>query len=91
MWSVIIEYDNSKILNKQSNNSLKEYRLHPILSSYFGISPRKKRKLDLTMNDIKVIFFGKDEEYTNLYNKHSSKNIPENKSEKVIQTSFEGF
>lgn len=90
MWSVIIEYDNSKILNKQSNNSLKNtdfiqfYHLILVLA-------QEKRKLDLTMNDIKVIFFGKDEEYTNLYNKHSSKNISENKSEKVIQTSFEGF
>ena len=91
MWSVIIEYDNSKILNKQSNNSLKEYRLHPILSSYFGISPRKKRKLDLAMDDIKIIFFGKDEEYTELYKRHSSKNIPEKSLDKLIQPSFEGF
>lgn len=91
MWSVIIEYDNSKILNKQTNNSLKEYRLHPILSSYFGISPRKKRKLDLTMNEIKIIFFGKDEEYTDFYKKHSSKNISPQKLKKLIQPSFEGF
>jgi hypothetical protein len=91
MWSVIIEYDNSKILNKQTNNSLKEYRLHPILSSYFGISPRKKRKLDLTMDDIKIIFFGKDEEYTNFYIKRSSKNIPTKKLKKLIQPVFEGL
>ena len=91
MWSVIIEYDNSKILNKQMNNSLKEYRLHPILSSYFGISPRKKRKLDLSMEEIKIIFFGKDEDYTNLYIKHSSKYISEKKLERLIQTTFEGL
>lgn len=91
MWSVIIEYDNSKILNKQTNNSLKEYRIHPILSSYFGISPRKKRKLDLHMNDIKIIFFGKDEEYTEFYEQHSSRQIPRKKSEKLIQTTFEGL
>lgn len=88
MWSVIVEYDNSKILNKQNNNSLKEYRLHPILSSYFGISPRKKRKIDLSLEDVKIIFFGTEEEYTSLYNRYSPKQVNEDNIPKFIQKTF---
>lgn len=77
IWSIIIEKNNTKIFHKTENNSLKEYRLHPILASYFGISPRQKRKNDYTPYDIRSIFLGTEQEYKNLYQKYSLKNFNE--------------
>ena len=84
MWSVIVEYENSKILDKQNDTSLKEYRIHPILSAYFGISPRKKRKRELSLDDIKTIFFGTEEAYFQLYKQISSDKTSENNSSSSI-------
>ncbi|MFW2353367.1 hypothetical protein [Aliarcobacter butzleri] len=61
IWSVLIEKDITKVYDKLEHNSLKEYRLHPILSSYFGISPRQKRKFEFNMNEIESIFDTKDD------------------------------
>jgi len=74
MWSVVTERDNSKKWNISQNNSLKEYRLHPMLSSYFGISFRKKRNYNFNYSEIKTIFLGTDVEYQELYKKYAEKN-----------------
>ena len=72
LWSIIIEKDNTKLNNKMENNSLKEYRLHPILSSYFQISPRQKRKFEFDIETIKTIFSTKDnQDFDKLYDKLS--------------------
>lgn len=77
IWSIIIEKNNTKIFHKTENNSLKEYRLHPILASYFGISPRQKRKNDYTPSDLRTIFLGSESEYKKMYERYSSKNLNE--------------
>ena len=74
MWSVVTERDNTKKWNSSQNNSLKEYRLHPMLSSYFGISFRKKRKYDFNYSEIKTIFLGTDVEYQELHKRYAEKN-----------------
>ncbi|QKF83389.1 hypothetical protein [Halarcobacter ebronensis] len=56
MWSILVEKDITKVEDKTEQGSLKEYRLHPIFSSYFGISPRQKRKIVFSIRDIKSIF-----------------------------------
>lgn len=73
MWSVLIEKRNTKIKDPSADNSLNEYHLHPIVSPYFGISPRQKRKLDLSYKDIKTIFLDDEKEYQSFYNNLSKK------------------
>lgn len=84
MWSVVTERDNTKKWNSSQNNSLKEYRLHPMLSSYFGISFRKKRKYDFNYAEIKTIFLGTDKEYQELHKKYAEKNNNENDNPEEI-------
>jgi len=84
MWSVVTERDNTKKWDSSQNNSLKEYRLHPMLSSYFGISFRKKRKYDFNYSEIKTIFLGTDIEYQELHKKYAEKNNNENNNPEEI-------
>ena len=67
VWSVLFEEKSTKI---KSNTSIepKDYILHPVLSPYFGISYRKKRKLNLALSDLKVIFEGDDNSYSKFLN-----------------------
>ena len=63
---------------KLEHHSLKEYRLHPILSSYFGISPRQKRKFEFNVGEIERIFYTKNdskfqEVYKNILNYEDNK------------------
>ncbi len=81
VWSVLTERDNTKKWKSSQNNSLKEYRLHPMLSAYFGISFRKKRKYDFNYSEIKTIFLGTDVEYQELHKKYAEKNNNENPEE----------
>ena len=62
-----------EIKDPSADNSLNEYHLHPIVSPYFGISPRQKRKLDLSYKDIKTIFKDDEKEYQSFYNNLSKK------------------
>lgn len=76
MWSIIIEKDNTKLNNKLENNSLKEYRLHPILSSYFQISPRQKRKFEFDIDTIQTIFLSNNnKDFEILYEKMSKSDV----------------
>lgn len=84
VWSVLTEKDNTKKWKSSQNNSLKEYRLHPMLSSYFGISFRKKRKYDFNYSEIKTIFLGTDIEYQELHKRYAEKNNNENDNPEEI-------
>lgn len=65
IWSVLIEQKSTK---SKSDDTLeeKDYLLHPVLSPYFGISYRKKRKLKFNIDELEVIFLGDDIKYTEL-------------------------
>ena len=78
IWSILIEKDITKVSDKLEHHSLKEYRLHPILSSYFGISPRQKRKFEFNVGEIERIFYTKNdskfqEVYKNILNHEDNK------------------
>lgn len=68
IWGVLNEEANTKITSEK-DNSINLYVLHPIFAPYFGISPRKKRKLDLTYEQFKSIFIANETVYQQLYNK----------------------
>ena len=62
-WSVLYEFK----LTKQKNLELgREYMLNPIYSSYFTISYRKKRRIDISNEDFETIAFGSAEAFTRL-------------------------
>lgn len=67
VWGVLNEEVNTKITTDK-DNSTNLYVLHPMLAPYFGISPRKKRKLDLTYDQFKTIFISNETTYQKLYN-----------------------
>ena len=72
IWGVLKETDNNKQTTSR-DNARYLYILHPIFAPYFGISYRKKRKIDLSYEEFKNIFIDKEEVYQELYNKYSIK------------------
>ena len=56
-----------------NDNSTNLFILHPIFSVYFGISPRRKRKLDLTYNQAQTIFIEDEDTFKNLYDTYVKK------------------
>jgi len=50
-----------------------EYMLNPIYAPYFGISYRRKRRLELSSDDIFCLIKGDLNEYTKLLKTYSSK------------------
>lgn len=72
IWSVLIETESTK---SKSNDNLeeKDYLLHPVLSPYFGISHRKKRKLKFSVKEIEVIFSGDDGVFSELLKNYRKK------------------
>ncbi|EPF5500109.1 hypothetical protein AB8896_04770 [Yersinia enterocolitica] len=72
VWSVLFEEKSTK---KKSEEELetKDYILHPVLSSYFGISYRRKRKLKIKIEELKIIFQGDDDEFNKLLKTFKSK------------------
>lgn len=62
-WSVLYEYKLTKQKNLESGM---EYMLNPIYSSYFTISYRKKRRIDMSNADFETIAFGEVEDYKRL-------------------------
>lgn len=67
VWGVLNEEGNTKITSEK-DNSTNLYVLHPIFAPYFGISPRKKRKLDLTYEQFNAIFIANETVYQKFYN-----------------------
>lgn len=72
VWSVLIEQDSTK---SKTDDTLeeKDYLLHPVLSPYFGISYRKKRKIKFSVNEIDIIFTGEDSKFSELLKKYRKK------------------
>lgn len=62
-WSVLYEYKLTKQKNLEQG---REYMLNPIYSSYFTISYRKKRRIDISNGDFETIAFGSADAYTRL-------------------------
>ena len=66
IWSVLIEIAGDTKRKSPNGASSKEYMLHPIFSPHFGISYRRKKKFDFTLDEINVIFSGSEKNYVNL-------------------------
>lgn len=66
IWSVLIEEVGDTKRKSANEASSKEYMLHPIFSPHFGISYRRKKKFDFTLDEINVIFSGSEKDYVNL-------------------------
>lgn len=59
-WSVLYE---SKLTKQKGLENGVEYLFNPIYSAYFTISFRKKRRIELTSDDIITMYKGNDEDY----------------------------
>ena len=70
VWGILKEEINTKLTGSK-DNSLNLYILHPIFSPHFGISNRKKRKLDLTYNDFQTIFLASETEFQKMYHRYA--------------------
>lgn len=72
VWSVLIETESTK--SKSSDNlEEKDYLLHPVLSPYFGISHRKKRKIKFSSEELEIIFSGDDAKFSDLLKNYRRK------------------
>jgi hypothetical protein len=69
-WSVIFKEEETKIKTDIRLVSF-EYVLNPIYSPYFNITYRKKRKLDLSADDLEVLICGGYDEATGLLRRFS--------------------
>jgi hypothetical protein len=67
-WSVLFDEAGTKKKQDYQAESI-DYILAPIYSPYFHISYRKKRKIELTADDLRVLYFGKGEAVEELLRK----------------------
>lgn len=72
MWSVIFVEEETKKKDPVRQIGF-EYILNPIYSPYFNISYRKKRKLEMSTNDLKVLISGTYDEVKRLLTKYTKK------------------
>jgi hypothetical protein len=86
VWSVLKLYKSTK--NKtETDIEQSEYLLHPVLSCYFGISPRKKRKIKLLPEQVNTIFVKPDKEFNKLLEVFRKKlNIEEDENTELSNT-----
>lgn len=76
---VLIEYLETKTKSKVGSDSV-DYQLNPIYSPYFGISYRKKRKINMSVEQFKAISSGSQDEYSNVmkfFDKSSDETAPQ--------------
>ncbi|WDE12035.1 hypothetical protein [Thalassomonas haliotis] len=73
IWSVLVEEVGDTKRKSANEASSKEYMLHPIFSPHFGISYRRKKKFDFTLDEIDVIFSGSEKDYVNLCKNYQKK------------------
>lgn len=69
-WSVLYE---SKLTKQKGKESGIEYQFNPIYSAYFTISYRKKRRIELTSNDIINMCLESDVEYNKIIKRFTVK------------------
>lgn len=70
VWGILQEEVNNKVTTEKDNDSYL-YILHPVFSPHFGISPRKKRKIDFTYQQLKTIFISSENNYQLLHNNYA--------------------
>lgn len=66
IWSVLIEVVGDTKRKSANEATSKEYMLHPIYSPHYGISYRRKKKFDFTLDEINIIFSGNEKDYVSL-------------------------
>jgi len=71
-WSVLYEYKGTKKKSEQEPETT-EYVLNPIYAPFFHISYRKKRRLEITTDDVICLIRGKYSEVTELLRRYSGK------------------
>lgn len=71
-WNVLQEFNATKEKSKDSS-AMKEYMLTPMLSPYFRLTPRKGRKIDFNVSEIKSVFTESDEKFTEYHSLLSKK------------------
>ena len=71
-WSVLFENESTKDKSDYLAHG-NEYMLNPIYAPYFGVSYRRKRRLELSSDDIICLIQGDFENYTQLIKKYSKK------------------
>ena len=71
-WSILFENESTKDKSDYQVHG-NEYMLNPIYAPYFGISYRRKRRLELSSDDIFCLIKGDLNEYTKLLKTYSSK------------------
>ncbi len=64
-WSVLFEQADTKKKDEYQPENI-DYVLNPIYSPYFHISYRKKRKLELSTSDVRILITGSLEQYQTL-------------------------
>ncbi len=62
VWGILQEEINTKVTTEKDNATYL-YILHPVFAPHFGISPRKKRKIDFTYQQLKTIFVANEKDY----------------------------
>jgi hypothetical protein len=71
-WSVLYEHKGTKKKSEEEPETI-EYVLNPIYAPFFHISYRKKRRLEITSDDIICLIRGKYSEVTDLLRRYSGK------------------
>jgi hypothetical protein len=69
-WSVVFEEKETKVKDEYQP-AQNEYVLNPIYAPYFNISYRKRRRLDLSTNDLLILIRGTYQEVRNLLKRFS--------------------
>lgn len=71
-WSVLFEVEETKLKEPiERQTSSFEYVLNPIYAPYFNISYRKKRKLELSSEDLGILIRGSYDQVKVLFRKYS--------------------
>lgn len=71
-WSVLYEYKGTKKKSEQEPETI-EYVLNPIYAPFFHISYRKKRRLEITSDDVICLIRGTYSEVSELLRRYSRK------------------
>jgi hypothetical protein len=88
-WSVLLEHIETKKKEDYLPETI-EYILNPIYAPYFHISYRKKRKLELSIDEVITLIRGNLDEFTSLLKTYSRKwNVERDEMSPIPQTLFD--
>lgn len=71
-WKLFLEFPSSKDKDKTGSASY-EYQLNPIYCPGFGISYRKMRRLELSLDEFEILYSGSSEAFQDLKNSYLQK------------------